>query len=71
MCILFTLTPLVMSVLIPALLTFFSERMTYVILLSAATILTNSLYNVGMYFIYTRKHPFFEQYRVQPEVAPP
>jgi hypothetical protein len=40
----------------------------YVIAVSLGILITEVLWCLGMFFVYTQKWPFFEQYRVAPEV---
>ena len=68
MCLIFKLVPLILKSLVPRLLELFSQRMVYVIMITLTTVVVTSVYNLGVYFVYVSKHPFFEQYRAHPEV---
>lgn len=46
----------------------FSSKITYMIVMLLAVITVTVIYNFSMYFIYTKKIPFFEQYRVNKDV---
>ena len=65
---LFTYVPIILNYIVPALQSVFCDQIVYCIVL-AGTIATVTLaFNFTMYFVYTLKIPFFEQYRINPNV---
>ena len=67
----FTYIPILLQYIVPPLQSHFSDEAVYVIMVTGTIAFTTAVYNIPMYFIYTRKYPFFEQYRISPNVTIP
>lgn len=65
---LFSLVPQVLKVVIAFLNNYCSPRSVYVIVMVSTAVILTSVFNFVMYLVYTLKIPFFEQYRIDPEV---
>lgn len=61
---LFTQVPPLISIVLPLLTAKFSAAYSYIIIVLLTSITVTLLFNGSMYFVYTSKLPFFEQYRV-------
>lgn len=66
--IIFTSVPAILSYVIPAMSPYFSPDIQYFIIMVSTVTAITLLFNGFMYFVYTRKIEFFEQYRVNKDV---
>ena len=66
---LFTYVPIILSYIVPILQSAFSDQIVYCIVLTATIVTVTLAFNFTMYFVYTLKIPFFEQYRINPNVT--
>ena len=65
---LYHFVPFVLQTIVPMLAEYVSESTAYVIIMPSTVLTVTILYNGILYFIYTKKIPFFEQYRVNAKV---
>lgn len=66
--IIFTSVPAILNYVIPAMSPYFSSETLYLIIIVSTVTAITLLLNGVMYFIYTGKIEFFEQYRVNRDV---
>lgn len=66
--IIFTTVPAILNYVILAMNPYFSPETQYLIIIVSTVTAITLLFNGAMYFIYTRKIEFFEQYRVNRDV---
>ena len=65
---LYHFVPFVLHIIVPKILEHVLESTAYVIIIPSTVLTVTILYNGILYFIYTKKIPFFEQYRVNAKV---
>ena len=66
--IIFTSVPAILNYVIPAMSPYFSPEIQYFIIMLSTVTVISIFFNGFMYFVYTRKIEFFEQYRVNRDV---
>lgn len=64
----FTGVPVILNYVIAALSPYFSPEIQFFIIMVSTVSIVTILFNGFMYFVYTRKIEFFEQYRVNKDV---
>ena len=61
--------PLALQTIVPLLSAYLTPDMIYLALFITTLLVMTVVYNTVMYFVYTLKLPFFEQYRVNKDVS--
>jgi hypothetical protein len=64
----FATVPNVLNVIIPAMTEVMKEEYVYIVISIATLASVFIIWNVAMMFVYKCKLPFFEQYRINPQV---
>ena len=64
----FTILPQITNRVVAELMNYMSDRWAYVVITIFTMVFVELCWCLAMYFVYTKKIPFFEQYRYNPKV---